>query len=433
MTTLRDLSRDALAAFHRDAEARYAAYCARGLHLDMTRGKPSTEQLDLSNALLDLPGWGNYRTADGGDARNYYGDLTGLPEARAILGPMLGAPPELTLVGDNSSLALMHDALAFARLFGVPGGSGPWPRGEATFLCPAPGYDRHFALCEGFGIRMIPVAQTGQGPDMDAVERLAASDPAIKGIWCVPKYANPTGETCSAETVARLARMKTAARDFRIFWDNAYAVHHLTETRPELADLLAACADAGHPDRVLMFGSTSKITFAGAGLSAMAASKANLAWFTGHLARRTIGPDKLNQLRHVKLLQDVGGIHALMERHRRLLVPKFRAVDETLSRLLGDAGVARWTQPGGGYFVSLDVMDGCAKRVVALATAAGIAMVPAGRTWPYGDDPRDTNIRLAPSFPSVGEVTQSIEGIALATLLAASELLLRQHNTAPAA
>ncbi|HUA56866.1 MAG TPA: aminotransferase class I/II-fold pyridoxal phosphate-dependent enzyme [Candidatus Sulfotelmatobacter sp.] len=433
MTPLAELTRDALEAVRRDAAQRLVDFRARGQAFDLTRGKPSQEQLDLSNALLELPGWGNHRAADGADCRNYFGDPAGLPEARALFAPMLGVPPAQLLVGDNSSLALMHDAIVFALLHGVPtaanpGGDRPWRAEPIAFLCPAPGYDRHFAICEGLGIRMIPVALTGAGPDMDAVERLVAADPSIKAIWCVPQYSNPTGETYADETVERLAAMPTAAADFRVLWDNAYAVHHLTETRHKVANLLDVCGRHDAPERALMFASTSKITFAGAGLSLLAASPANLAWFTRHLARRTIGPDKLNQLRHVRLLQDHAGIEALMERHRRLLAPKFRAVDETFARLLGDAGVARWTKPAGGYFVSLDVATGSAKRVVALAAEAGIAVVPAGRTFPYGEDPGDANIRLAPSFPPVGEVARAAEGIALAVLVAAAEALLRAHN-----
>jgi DNA-binding transcriptional MocR family regulator len=433
MTPLSQMRRDELEAFGRAIAERHAAFAARGLALDLTRGKPSQEQLDLSNALLELPGWGNWRAADGADCRNYFGDLAGLPEARALFAPMLGAPPDQVLVGDNSSLALMHDAIVYALLHGVPGGKRPWGAEPIAFLCPSPGYDRHFAVCEHLGIRMIPVALTGRGPDMDAVERLVADDPTIKAMWCVPKYSNPTGEIYDAATVERLAAMMTAAPDFRLIWDNAYAVHHLTETRHDIADLLEACARHGHADRALMFASTSKMNFAGAGLALMATSPANLAWFTRHLARRTIGPDKLNQLRHVKLLQDAVGIAALMDRHRRLLAPKFRAVEETLERLLGGAGVACWSKPAGGYFVSLDVEVGSAKRVVALAAEAGIALVPAGRTFPYGDDPRDANIRLAPSFPSVGEVACAAEGVALAVLRAASEALLRTHNQAAVA
>jgi DNA-binding transcriptional MocR family regulator len=435
-TPLSELRQDDLTAFRRRIEEQYDAFRARGLHLDLTRGKPSADQLDLSSGLLDLPGWGNYRAADGSDCRNYFGDPAGLPEARALFAPLLGAPPDQVLIGDNSSLALMHDAIVAALLHGVPtadkpAGDVPWGRGEPiAFLCPSPGYDRHFALCEGFGIRMIPVALTGTGPDLAVVERLVAADPSIKGIWCVPKYSNPTGEIYAPETVARLAAMKTAAPDFRVFWDNAYAVHHLTETRHEIANMLEACARAGNPERVLVFASTSKITFAGAGLALLAASKANLAWFLRHAQRRSIGPDKLNQLRHVRLLQDHAGILALMDRHRRLLAPKFRAIDDSFARLLGGTGVAHWTKPDGGYFVSLDVTCGSATRVAALAAEAGIALVPAGRTFPNGEDPHDANLRLAPSFPSAGEVARAAEGVALSVLMAATETLLRRNDTA---
>jgi aspartate/methionine/tyrosine aminotransferase len=436
MSPLKTLDRSALVAFRRTVEEQYDAFRGRGLQLDLTRGKPSAEQLDLSNALLDLPGWGNHRAADGSDCRNYFGDPAGLPEARALFAPLLGASPDQVIIGDNSSLALMHDALVYALLHGVPtadkpAGSAPWGKGEPiAFLCPSPGYDRHFGLCEGLGIRMISVAMTGEGPDLDAVQRPLA-DPAVKGMWCVPKYSNPTGDIYSPETVARLAEMKAAAPDFRLFWDNAYAVHHLTETRHEIASVLDACARAGQPDRALVFSSTSKITFAGAGLALFAGSKANHAWFLRHMGRRSIGPDKLNQLRHVRLLQDRAGIDALMDRHRRLLAPKFRAVDETFARLLGGSGAAAWTKPAGGYFVSLDVELGSARRVFDLAAEAGIALVPAGRTFPYGKDPHDANLRIAPSFLSVGEVTRAAEGVALSVLMAATEALLRANDPAP--
>jgi DNA-binding transcriptional MocR family regulator len=429
MTKLESLGHDELVALRRRIEEQYAAFRARGLHLDLTRGKPSSEQLDLSSSLLDLPGWGNYRAADGSDCRNYFGDPAGLPEARALFAPLLGASPDQVLIGDNSSLALMHDAIVYALLHGAPGGKAPWGSGEPiAFLCPSPGYDRHFAICEGLGIRMIPVALTGEGPDLVAVERHVAADPTIKGIWCVPKYSNPTGEIYAPATIARLAAMPAAAPDFRLFWDNAYAVHHLTETRHQIDSVLEACARAGQPERALVFSSTSKITFAGAGLAVMAASKANLGWFLRHAGRRSIGPDKLNQLRHVRLLQDAAGIDALMDRHRRLLAPKFRAVDETFARLLGGAGIASWSKPAGGYFVSLDVTTGSAQRVAALAAAAGIALVPAGRTFPYGKDPHDRNLRLAPSFPSAGDVARAAEGVALAVLMAATEALLRTND-----
>jgi DNA-binding transcriptional MocR family regulator len=294
------------------------------------------------------------------------------------------------------------------------------------FLCPSPGYDRHFQICEQYGIEMIPVSMTGAGPDMGETERLAA-DPAVKGMWCVPKYSNPTAETYSSETVARLARMAAAA-DFRLFWDNAYAVHHLTDTPDRLDNMLEACAAAGNPDRVLVFGSTSKITFAQAGLGMLAASAANMRWFVSRLSTRTIGPDKLNQMRHVRVLRDDAGIAAHMAQHRRLLEPKFAAVQEVFEARLGGTGVAAWTQPRGGYFVSLDVLDACAQRVVALAKEAGIEMVPAGRTFPYGRDPHDRNIRIAPSFPPADEVRAAVDALATCVLVATTERLLAERG-----
>lgn len=422
MTELAAASTADLAARHNELRARYEAFRARGVKLDITRGKPAPEQLALSQALLSLPGPDDYLSADGGDCRNYFGSVQGLHEARVLLQDLVGAPPERMIVAGNSSLALMHDAILWALVHGMPGGQ-PWR--DATFLCPAPGYDRHFAILEGLGIKMVPVPLTGAGPDMDVVERLAA-DPGIKGMWCVPKYSNPTAETYSDATVERLAQMK-AAPDFRIFWDNAYAVHHLTDARPQLANLLDACARAGNPDRAFVFASTSKITFGGGGLGMLGTSKANLDWYLGHMSRRTIGPDKLNQLRHVRFFRDAAGIARHMEQQRLLLVPKFAAVYERFDALLGGTGAATWNRPDGGYFVNLDVRDGCAARVVALAKELGIAMVPAGRTFPYGKDPRDRNIRIAPTFPSLDEVRTAAEGVALCTLVAASEALLAQR------
>lgn len=422
---LPSLSTEELRAFRARAAEAHAVRRRRNVKLDMTRGKPALEQLDLANPMLDLVRPDSVTLADGGDGRNYYGGPQGLPEARALFAAMMGAPPAQVAVGNNSSLALMHDAVVSALLTGTGGGAPPWGAGggPVRFLCPVPGYDRHFAICELYGIEMIPVPLTGSGPDMDAVERLVA-DPSVKGMWCVPKYSNPTGETYSRETVERLAAMQTGAADFRLFWDNAYAVHHLTDTPDELENVLEACARHGNPDRALVFSSTSKVTFAGGGLGLFAASPANLRWYLERAGKRSIGPDKLNQLRHVRFLRDCAGIAAHMAAHRRLLAPKFAAVQDTLSAVLGRSGVARWTQPRGGYFVSLDVMDGCARRVVELAEQAGVAMVPAGGTFPYGRDPDDRNIRLAPSFPPVADVARAIDIVAHATLLAASEAIL---------
>jgi aspartate/methionine/tyrosine aminotransferase len=410
------------------AQVDYSALCKAGLKIDMTRGKPGAAQLDLSNAMLTLPGNGDFYQADGGDARNYFGSVQGLPEARALFSRMMGAPPERILIGNNSSLALMHDCIVYALLRGVPGGSAPWSAaGPITFLCPAPGYDRHFAICEAYGIRMITVPLTGSGPDMDVVEHLAL-DPSVRGMWCVPKYSNPTSETYSEETVERLARMPAGAPDFRIFWDNAYGVHHLTDRPAGLANILELAQDAGHPDRPLVFASTSKITFAGAGLALLAASEANIGWFVARSSTRSIGPDKLNQLRHVRFLRDHAGIERLMAEHRRLLAPKFKAVDAAFERRVQGTGFARWTTPPGGYFVSVDVHEGCAGRVVELARQAGIAMVPAGQTFPYRKDPRDSNLRIAPSFPDLKEVAAGAEGIAICIEYAVAERLLEERQ-----
>jgi DNA-binding transcriptional MocR family regulator len=313
----------------------------------------------------------------------------------------------------------MHDTIAHALLHGVPGGDGPWSRQKVKFLCPVPGYDRHFAICQGFGIEMLNVDMTDEGPDMDQVEQLAGADAAVKGIWIVPKYGNPTGVTCSDRVVERLARMKTAAKDFRIFWDNAYAHHHLSDAPPKLADLLAAAKRAGTADRVLIYGSTSKVSFAGAGIAMMGGSTENIGWIRGHRSKSTIGPDKLNELRHVRFFKDMAGIEAHMKKHAALIKPKFEAVDRVLTRELAGKGIASWTKPLGGYFVSLDVLDGCAKAVVAMAAEAGVKLTEAGATFPYGKDPRDRNIRIAPSFPSLAEIETATEVVAVCVQRAA--------------
>ena len=405
------------------AKSDYAVLCKARLSIDMTRGKPSAAQLDLSNAMLNLPGNGDFYQVDGGDSRNYFGSIQGIPEARALFAPMMGAPPERILIGNNSSLALMHDCIVYALLKGVPGGTAPWSAAQpVTFLCPAPGYDRHFAICEEYGIRMIAVPLTGHGPDMDLVERLAL-DPSVRGMWCVPKYSNPTAEIYSEEAIQRIARMRTGAPDFRVFWDNAYCVHHLTDRRVEIANILDLSLKAGHPDRALVFASTSKITFAGGGLALLAASEVNIKWFVARSSMRTIGPDKLNQLRHVRFLRDHGGVERLMTAHRKLLEPKFKAIDAAFERRLGETGFARWTKPFGGYFISVDVYDGCATRVVELAEATGISMVPAGQTFPYRKDPRDSNLRIAPSFPELKDVAAAAEAIAICIEYAVTERL----------
>jgi DNA-binding transcriptional MocR family regulator len=436
MPELTDFPDSDLREFHTRVREEFDAFCGRGLKLDMTRGKPATEQVDLSNALLRLPDNVDYHLADGTDARNYGGSPQGIPEARELFSDMMGAPPEQVVIGNNSSLALMHDCVVYALLKGVPGGSGPWKdENKITFLCPVPGYDRHFAICEEFGIDMIPVPMTGEGPDMDEVERLVA-DPKVKGMWCVPKYSNPSGETYSDDTVRRLAFMKVGTPDFRLFWDNAYSLHMLSEPRAEILNMLEVSAEAGNPDRAFVFGSTSKITFGGSGLALFAASPANIQWLLQRLGKRTIGPNKLNQLRHVRYLKDKVGLEALMQRHCALIRPKFEAVYAAFDQRLAGTGAATWAEPGGGYFINVDVVDGCAKRIVDLARDAGIAMTPSGATFPYGKDPYDRNLRIAPTYPELGQVKEASEGIALAILVGVSEKFLSdrmEQNTARSA
>jgi DNA-binding transcriptional MocR family regulator len=393
-------------------ERRYAEFRDKRLSLDMTRGKPSPEQLELANDLTTILGPGDFRAADGTDCRNY-GGLDGLPESKALFAQFLDVTPKEVLLGDNSSLSLMHDTVARALSHGVPGGDGPWSKSKAKFLCSVPGYDRHFAICEHFGIEMLNVDLLDDGPDMDRVEALAAADPAVKGMWIVPKYANPSGATCSSRVVERLARMKTAATDFRILWDNAYAHHHLTDSPPALANLLEACKAAGNPERVLVFGSTSKVSFAGAGIAVMAGSEKNIAWMKIHRSRSTIGPDKLVELRHIRFFRDMAGVRAHMKKHAEILVPKFEMVDRVLGRELGGTGLATFTKPLGGYFVSLDTLDGCAKAVVKMAADVGVKLTEAGATFPYGRDPRDRNIRIAPSLPKLPEIETAMEVLAV--------------------
>ena len=413
------MSVDELTAQVERARQDYEALVAKGLKLDLTRGKPSPKQLDAANGVLGLSG--EPVSADGTDLRNY-GGLNGLPEVRAIFAADLQVPVEQLLAAGNSSLELMHDAVVFALLGKVPGAEQRWADVEGlTFLCPVPGYDRHFGICERYGITMVPVPMTPEGPDMDVVERLVAEDAAIKGIWCVPKYSNPDGTVYSDETVRRLAAMETAAPDFRIFWDNAYAVHHLTEHGAKSANAIDLAAEAGNPDRVLLYASTSKISFAGSGVAFFAASPTNVSWFTKHLGIRSIGPDKINHLRHAMFFGDAEGVRAHMRRHREILAPKFSAVTSILAERLGDLGVATWTEPQGGYFVSVDVVPGTAARVVQLAKEAGIALTPAGATFPYGQDPQDRNIRLAPTMPPLEEVRAAMDGVATCILLAAAE------------
>lgn len=418
MTSLAELTGAALREREAALRARYDALAARRLALDMTRGKPCSEQLDLSLGMLELS---DHRAADGTDCRNY-GVLEGLPEARRLFADLLEVDPAEVVVGGNSSLALMHDSIVQMLLLGTPDAPAWQREGPVAFLCPSPGYDRHFAICERFGIRMLPVDMGPHGPDMDAVERLV-SDRAVKGIWCVPRYSNPTGITYADEVVERLAAMETAARDFRIFWDNAYAVHHLVPAPRPLANILRACQRAGHPDRPLIFASTSKVSFAGSGVAVMAASAANIRHALAGLSIQTIGHDKLNQLRHVRFFRDAAGVAAHMAKHAAILKPKFDTVQAVLERELGGTGAATWSHPEGGYFISLDTRGGCAAKVVAMAAAAGVKLTAAGATFPYGKDPHDRNIRLAPSLPGLDEIGTAMELVALCVQLATIERL----------
>jgi DNA-binding transcriptional MocR family regulator len=434
MTNLTQLSPDDITTNGQQLQARYDAFKARGLKFDLTRGKPSPAQLDLSSALLSLPGGMDYVAEDGTDCRNY-GGLQGLAEVRRLFSGLMGAAPEQVVASNNSSLALMHDTIVYALLKGTCDSASPWSvqgskQGEISFLCPVPGYDRHFKICQDYGIRMIPVALRKDGPDMDKVERLVAGDASIKGMWCVPKYSNPTGTVYADATVERLAAMKTAAPDFRLYWDNAYAVHHLSGEAIEIANILELCARHGNANRAYVFASTSKITLPGAGVGLFAASKDNVKWLLARLTPRTIGPDKINQLRHVRFLKSPAAITQLMNQHKALIAPKFQKVLEIFDQQLVNIPGVSWTRPKGGYFISLEVGKGCAARVVALAKEAGVVLTPAGATHPYGKDPDDRIIRIAPTFPELAEVAQAAEGVALCVLLAAAEKLQAERASA---
>lgn len=423
MTDVTQSSQRGISNFIKQVQDSYDAFKAKGLKLNLTRGKPSAAQLDLSSELLLLPAPSDYMAEGATDCRNY-GGLQGLVEARRLFSGIMGAEPDQVLIANNSSLALMHDAVVYSLLKGTCDSATPWSKaGEIAFLCPVPGYDRHFRVCEDYGIRMVPVALNHDGPDMDEVEKLVAQDASIKAMWCVPKYSNPTGTVYSDAVIERLAAMKTAAPDFRLYWDNAYVVHHLTDERIEIANIIDLCARHRHPNRPFVFASTSKMTLAGAGLALFAASKDNIKWLLARLTPRTIGPDKINQLRHVRFLKNAEGILQLMERHRVLLAPKFQKVLHTFAENLADVPDLSWTRPKGGYFITLDVPKGCARRVVTLAREAGIELTPAGATHPYGKDPDDRTIRIAPTFPELPEVARAAEGVALCVLLAAAEKL----------
>ncbi len=420
-----EMSRDELLTLQSQLHAEYEEAKAKGLNLNMSRGKPAASQLDMCKDFLDIVNSGSdLITESGVDTRNY-GELTGIPEAQQLMADMMGANPENVIICGNASLTIMYDTVSRSMTHGVMG-STPWCKlDKVKFLCPAPGYDRHFAITEHFGIEMITVPMSSKGPDMDMVEKLVAEDDSIKGIWCVPKYSNPQGYTYSDETVKRFANLKPAAKDFRIFWDNAYVIHDLYEDRSdELLNILDECEKTGNPDMVYEFASTSKVSFAGGGIAAIAASKDNLDAMKKSMTVQTIGYDKINQLRHVRYFKNLDGLKAHMMKHAALMRPKFEAVLEVLDRELSGAGIGTWTNPNGGYFISFDAMEGCAKAIVAKCKEAGVILTGAGATFPYGKDPKDSNIRIAPSFPTPEEMAAATDLFVLCVKLVSVEKLL---------
>lgn len=418
MTDLNLLDVNELKSMESQLQDQYRDFQSRNITLDMTRGKPCPEQLDLCLPMLDCVNSKNIKPLDGTDLRNY-GGLDGIPAAKELFAQYMQVEPDEIIIGGNSSLNLMHDSFMRAMLKGVAEDAQAWGKlPEVKFLCPSPGYDRHFFICEYLGIQMIPISMDRDGPDMDTIEQLVAADDSIKGIWCVPKYSNPTGAVYSDEVVDRLAAMNAKASDFRIFWDNAYAVHFLNDSPAGLKNMLSACKQAGNPDRVFMFGSTSKISFSGSGIAVMAGSKDNMEFIKKQISFQTIGPDKINQLRHVMFFKDMAGIENHMQQHAAILKPKFDAVDTILEKELGNKNIAQWSRPEGGYFVSLDTLDGCATKVIQMASDAGVKLTPAGSTFPYKKDPRDCNIRLAPSFPPEEDIHQAMTLVTICVQLA---------------
>ena len=425
MQAYQEMTKEELLAEKKSLEAEYKKFQQRGLKLDMSRGKPSQEQLDLSMGMMDvLASYVDLTCEDGTDCRNY-GVLDGIHEAKVLIGDMIECNPDNIIIYGNSSLNIMYDTIARSMTHGVMGNT-PWCKlDKVKFLCPVPGYDRHFAVTEHFGVEMINVPMTEEGPDMDMVEKLVAEDDAIKGIWCVPKYSNPQGVIYSDETVRRMAALKPAAKDFRIFWDNAYAVHHLYGAeKGKILNILDECEKAGNPDMVFEFCSTSKISFAGGGIAAIAASEANLADIKKSLTIQTIGFDKVNQLRHVRFFKDADGIAKHMEKHAEFLRPRFELVLETLESQLSGLGAGSWIKPMGGYFITYETNEGCAKRVVALAKEAGVVLTPAGAPFPYGKDPKDSVIRIAPSYPTMEDLKAAAEIFCVCVKVATLEKML---------
>lgn len=419
-----DMNREQLAQTLKLEKARYQAFKEKNLSYDMTRGKPGADQLNLSTDLLSDKYIGNANTENGTDCRNY-GLTAGIPEIRALFGQLFDTAPEQVIVGGNSSLNMMYDTIAMFLLLGTGSGRTPWCRqGTIKFICPVPGYDRHFAICEQFGIEMIPVEIKEDGPDMEAVEALAANDPAVKGMWSIPKYSNPSGVIYSDEVIRRLASMRCAAEDFRIIWDDAYTVHYLGDRPHRQLSLVRACAEAGNPDRAIMVTSTSKITFPGAGVAAIASSLANVQYLTKLIGIQTIGPDKLNQLRHVHFLKDYDTIVAHMEKHAEILRPKFQSVLSTMEAELDGLDILEWSRPEGGYFISVNTLDGIADQVVAMAKDCGVLFTPAGATFPYRKDPRNRNIRIAPTFPPLSQLQEAITVFCVCVKICSLEKLL---------
>lgn len=420
-----DMSKEELLALKESLNKEYAEAKAKGLALDMSRGKPSAKQLDVSLGLLDtINSSSDLKALDGTDCRNY-GVLDGIPEAKKLMADMMGTTPDHVIVYGNASLNIMYDQISRAYTHGILGNT-PWCKlDKVKFLCPVPGYDRHFAITERFGIEMINIPMSESGPDMGMVEEYVSKDASVKGIWCVPKYSNPQGYTYSEETVKRMAALKPAAEDFRIFWDNAYVIHDLyDDNKDEIADIISECEKAGNPDMVFEFASTSKVSFPGSGIAALATSANNIADIKKQLTIQTIGHDKLNQLRHVRFFKDINGLKEHMRKHAEFIRPKFEAVESVLEEELSGLGIGSWTEPKGGYFMSFDAMDGCAKAIVAKCKEAGVKLTGAGATFPYGKDPKDSNIRIAPSFPTPEEMKQAADLFVLCVKLVSVEKLL---------